>query len=100
MAIAARAPRRARISARSGSSTKATFRLDDAVLAAVRECVEAGVASSQTAFVEAAIREYLREIRKRELEAAYAAAAEDPAFMARMESTTEAFEATGDDGLS
>lgn len=40
-----------------------------------------------------------RDLRARELEAAYAAAAADPAFMARMRSTTETYEPTVADGL-
>lgn len=45
----------------SGSTKKATFRIDEAVYAAMKECVEAGAASTQTAFVEDAIRQRLRE---------------------------------------
>lgn len=88
-----------RVELSSDSTKKATFRIDEAVYAAMKECVEAGAAPSQTAFVEDAIRQRLQELRRRELESAYAAAARDPAFMADMEDTTEAFETTADDGL-
>lgn len=100
MTSVAMAHQRQRTAVSSGSTKKATFRIDESVFAAMKRYVEAGVAASQTALVEDALREYLRELRKKRLDAAYAAAADDPAFMADMRATTEAFEATVADGLT
>ena len=89
-----------RVSVSSGSTKKATFRIDEGLYEAMRDVVAEGAATSQRAFLEDAIRRGLKRIRKRELELAYMTAARDPAFNADMRATTEAFEATTADGLT
>ena len=84
---------------RQGATSKATFRLDRAVLEAVKGFVDAGMAESQTAFVDEAIRAHLRRLRRDQLAAAYDAAAADPEFMSDMDATTVAYEGTTGDGL-
>lgn len=66
---------------------------------AVRQAVDEGAAESQDAFVERALVRELRELRRRRVYDAYAAAAEDPSFTAEMEEVTREFEATTGDGL-
>lgn len=77
---------------------KVTLRLHTRVTEAVRAAVEAGEAPSSDAFVEEAVVAALRERRRRRLYAAYAEAAQDPAFQADMEETTRAFDVTLRDG--
>ena len=78
---------------------KATFQLHVSVLHGIRGAVEAGVAPSANALVEQAVEDKLRELRRSRVYAAYALAARDPEFLADMDRTTQAFEATVGDGL-
>lgn len=78
---------------------KATFRIRASVLDAIRIAVEAGVAPSASAFVEEAVTDRLRELRRARVYRAYAEAAQDPAFLEDMEETTRAFDGSTADGL-
>jgi hypothetical protein len=78
---------------------KATFQLHVSVLQAIKEAVDTGAAPSANALVEHAVRDMLREVRRSKVYAAYAKAAQDPAFLADMQGTTAAFEDTVGDGL-
>ncbi len=93
------APRRRR-SASAEPLTKMTFQLHASIAQAVRNVVQAGEAPSANVFVEDAIREKLQERRRERVYAAYAAAAQDPAFVAEMNATAAAFDHTLADGLS
>lgn len=66
---------------------------------AVRQAVEAGAAESQNAFVERALIEHLRELRKARVYESYAAAAADPAFVEASKRVAAAFDPTAGDGL-
>ena len=78
---------------------KVTLRLHASVATSIRGLVEAGAAPSVDAFVEEAVIAQLRERRRQRVYAAYAAAAADPVFMAELDETTRAFDATIADGL-
>lgn len=69
------------------------------VLDAVDDAVGAGLAPNRSAFVEAAVQEKLTRTRRATLYQAYAAAAQDPAFLADMRAVETAFDRTVDDGL-
>lgn len=79
---------------------KVTLRLHTRVAEAVRAAVAAGDAPSTDAFVEDAVVAALRERRRQRLYAAYAEAAQDPAFVADMKGTTRAFDVTLGDGVA
>lgn len=66
---------------------------------AVREAVDDGAADSQNAFVERALVRELRELRRRRVYDAYAAAAKDPLFTSDMDTVAREFEPTTGDGL-
>lgn len=78
---------------------KPGWQVRTSVADAVREAVEEGVAESQNALVERAVLHFLAEVRREKLYAAYAEAAQDPAFMADMRAVSDAFETTVADGL-
>jgi hypothetical protein len=78
---------------------KPGYQLPEALVRAVKDAVDQGAAESQNAFVERALVRELREVRRRQLYDAYAAAASDPAFLEDMASTTAAWEPTTADGL-
>ena len=75
------------------------WQVRSSVADAVRQAVDEGAAESQNAFVERALVRELRELRRRRVYNAYAAAAEDPSFTAEMEEVTREFEPTAGDGL-
>lgn len=97
-AVANRTPLRRRATA-ADPLKKVTVRLHTRVTEAVRAAVDAGDAPSTDAFVEEAVVAALRERRRRRLYAAYAEAAQDPAFVADMHDTSRAFDAAVGDGL-
>ncbi len=66
----------------------------------VREAVSEGAAHSQNALVEAAIIQYLSELRRQALFDSYAEAAADPEFVADMAAVSRDFDPTVSDGLS
>lgn len=78
---------------------KPGWQVHTSVADAVREAVNEGVAEGQNALVERALLRFLAERRREKLYAAYAEAAQDPAFMADMRAVTAAFETTIADGL-
>lgn len=78
---------------------KPGWQVRSSVADAVRQAVDEGAAESQNAFVEQALVRELRELRRRRVYDAYAAAAEDPSFRAEMEEVTREFEPTAGDGL-
>lgn len=92
-------PARKRRRAPAGTLTKVTFTLHPETVAALRDAVISGQASTASAFVEEAVRERLNRSRRTELYSAYAEAAADPEFMRDMASTTKAFAAADADGL-
>jgi hypothetical protein len=61
--------------------------------------VEEGAAESQNAFVERALVRELRELRRRRVYDAYAAAAEDTSYMAEMAQVSREFEPMSGDGF-
>jgi hypothetical protein len=69
------------------------------VLEAAKEIVQSGGAENLSAFVESAVEEKLRRTKRAALYSAYEEAAQDEAFMARMNSITRDFAATEADGL-
>ena len=79
---------------------KTTVQMHTSTLDAVRHAVESGAAASQNQFVEDAVIEKLRELRRARVYAAYEEAARDEAFMADMRETTAAFDVALLDGLS
>ena len=78
---------------------KPGWQVRSSVADAVRQAVDDGAAESQNAFVERALVRELRELRRRRVYDAYAAAAEDPSFTAEMEEVMREFEPTTADGL-
>ncbi len=96
-AAAPRAPLRRR-STQSDPLKKVTLRLRTRVAEAVRAIVDAGDAPSSDAFIEDAVIAALRERRRVHLYAAYAEAAQDPAFQIDMDETARAFDVTLRDG--
>lgn len=78
---------------------KPGWQVHTSVADAVREAVDEGAAESQNALVEQAILRYLAELRREKLYAAYAEAAQDPAFMADMDDVSGAFDRAVADGL-
>jgi hypothetical protein len=77
--------------------TSLSLRAD--VLEAAKEIVQSGAAENLSAFVESAVEEKLRRTKRAALYSAYEEAAQDEAFMARMNSITQDFAATEADGL-
>ena len=96
--VANRTPLRRRATA-ADPLKKVTLRLHTRVTEAVRAAVAAGEAPSTDAFVEEAVVAALRERRRERLYAAYAEAAQDPAFVAEMEDVSRAFDVAVGDGL-
>lgn len=78
---------------------KTGYRIPASVVAMVRDAVDAGEARSQNEFVERALRRELRAVQRRRLYEEYARAAEDAEFMADLERTDSAYDATVGDGL-
>lgn len=78
---------------------KPGWQVRTSVADAVRRAVDEGAAESQNAFVERALVRELRELRRRRVYEAYAAAAEDTSFAAEMKEVAKEFEATMSDGL-
>lgn len=79
---------------------KASFTLHADVIEAVKAAVGEGAAPNSSAFVEAAVREKLQRAQRAQLYAAYAEAAQDPAFLADMRAVGAAFDRTAADGLT
>ena len=75
---------------------KVTYALPESLLAEVKARVREGAASSQSALVAEALREYLVRVRQEELRQEAKEAAADPAFLADLESV--AADLDGPDG--
>jgi hypothetical protein len=80
-------------------SRKATFQIRESLYQAVRELAEEGLVPSASALVEQALERAVRDVRKGQLYAAYAEAANDPVFLRDNADTTAAFEQAVADGL-
>lgn len=97
---AAAAPlRRRRRSTAADPLRKVTLRLHERLTAAIRRLVDAGEAASTDAFIEEAILALFRERRRARVYAAYAAAADDPTYVAAMDEVNDAFDVATADGL-
>ena len=70
---------------------KVTYSLPVELIEDVTCVVREGAASSYSAFVEEALTEKVRAAREEALAAAFGEAAADPAFLADVEETTNAF---------
>jgi hypothetical protein len=79
---------------------KAGWQVRTSVAEAVKEAVDCGAAESQNAFVERALVQALKDMRRRRIYEAYAEAAADPVFIADMRSMTEDFDVAVGDGLT
>jgi len=90
-------PRRRRSTGAPMEKTALTFHAG--TLDAVDAAVGAGLAPNRSAFVEAAVEEKLTRTRRATLYQAYAAAAQDPAFLADMQAVEAAFDRAAGDGL-
>lgn len=77
--------------------TSLSLRAD--VLEAAKEIVQAGQAENLSAFVEDALEEKVRRTRRAALYAAYAEAANDPAFLRDMDDVSNRFSNADTDGL-
>lgn len=73
------------------SAHKVTLQLSDDLYATAQEAVALGLAPSQTAFIEEAIRLRAREVRHARLDKMAAEAMADPGFVADMRETMHAF---------
>ncbi len=87
---------------RSGADPlrKAGWQVHSSVAEAVKEAVDSGAAESQNVFVERALIQALKEMRRQRVYEAYAEAAADSVFMADMRSVTEDFDIVVGDGLA
>ena len=79
---------------------KAGWQVRTSVAEAVKAAVESGAAESQNAFVEQALVQALKAMRRQRIYEAYAEAAADPVFMADMRSVTGDFDVAIGDGLT
>lgn len=91
--------RRRRRSTAADPLRKVTLRLHERLTAAIRRLVDSGEAASTDAFIEDAIVARFRERRRARVYAAYAAAADDPAYVAEMDEVNDAFDGATSDGL-
>lgn len=80
-------------------TVRKSFTLHEDVIEAAEAAVGAGQAENLSAYVEEAVEEKLRRGKREKLYAAYAEAAQDPAFMAGLREVTTAFDAATGDGL-
>jgi hypothetical protein len=76
-----------------------TYQLRAGVADSVRAAVDAGVAPDANTFVEDAIIERLKELRRERLYAAYAEAQNDPDYAAEMAELNAEFDFAVGDGL-
>jgi hypothetical protein len=92
--------RRRRRSRYSDPLRKVSYQIRSSLAEGIRSAVAAGAAPSVNAFVEDAIIERLKELRRERLYAAYAEAAADPDYVAEMAELERDFDSTVGDGLS
>ena len=91
--------RRRRRSPYSDPLRKVSYQIRSSLAEGIRSAVAAGAAPSVNAFVEDAIIERLKELRRERLYAAYAQAAADPDYVAEMAELERDFDVTAADGL-
>lgn len=77
-----------------------SLQLPESIVAAIWKAGRAGDTSSVHSFVEDAVRERLRRLRRDRIYAAYREAAGDPVFMTQMMETCHAFDVAAGDGVS
>jgi len=70
---------------------KVTYSLPEQLIADIASVVRDGAAPSYSAFVEEALTEKVRKAREEALAAAFGEAATDPAFLADVDETMDAF---------
>lgn len=75
-------------------ATSITLELPDDVYATAEEAVNLGLASSQSSFIEEAIRLRMREVRHARMRVLAAEAMADPDFVSDLQETMQAFEHT------
>jgi len=78
---------------------KATFSLSGGVLQEMKELLETEHAGSQNRFVEDALQEHIRKVRKEMLRREYAEAARDPLFLKDVRRVQEDFARADDEAL-
>ncbi len=71
---------------------KATFVLDERVMAEAKEIVGKGFFKSMNVFVETAVKDKIEKIKKEQIRTAIRAAAQDPLFLADIKEIEEDFE--------
>ncbi|MDP3260635.1 MAG: hypothetical protein Q8M34_08630 [Thermodesulfovibrionales bacterium] len=71
---------------------KATFVLDETVIAQAKEIVEKGVFKSMNAFVESAIKDEIERIKKDNIRQAIIRASKDPLFLSDIKEVEKDFE--------
>ena len=78
---------------------KVTYSLPEELIDDIARVVRDGAAPSYSAFVEEALTEKVRTTREAALAAAFEEAAADPAFLADVEETLEAFKHLDDEAV-
>lgn len=92
--------RKRRRSMHSDPLRKVSYQIRSSIAEGIRSAVDAGAAASVNAFVEEAIVDRLKELRRERLYAAYEEAANDPEYAAEMAELDHDFDVTIADGLS
>jgi Arc/MetJ-type ribon-helix-helix transcriptional regulator len=70
---------------------KVTYQIDDQLLHAVRAAVDGGAAQTMSDFVQEALRERLKQLRRDEIRCRIQSAAADPLFVEDVRETTRAY---------
>ena len=71
---------------------KATFVLDEQIMAEAKEIIERGLFKSMNAFVETAIKDEIERIKKERIREAIIEASNDPLFLSDIEEVERDFE--------
>jgi len=79
---------------------KVTYQIDDQLLQAVRTAVEGGRAKTMSEFVQDALRERLKQLRRDEIRRRIESAASDSLFVEDVRETTRAYGVVDNEGLS
>ena len=72
-------------------SKKVTFALSEELLGELKAAASSAEGRSQNALVEAALREYLRKLKREQVRKAFYEASRDPLFLADVESADQDF---------
>jgi hypothetical protein len=91
--------RKRRRSRHSDPLRKVSYQIRASIADGIRSAVDAGAAPSVNAFVEEAIVERLKELRRERLYAAYEQAAADPEYRSEIAELNRDFEVVVSDGL-